>query len=153
MVVRWNSCCNSEYACGSTAGLGSPAPKPGGTGTTAAPLPGGGTHKFFCTVAIRSKVVCTEREEAFDRHRHECYKKIVCQVTFHCQRKMRSDYPSVAKACIRGLGSCVIGTLRSSKAASRRKTMQRRHFGVSDKLRSGVSARLCWFGMHLASGS
>ena len=56
-------------------------------------------------------MVCTEREEAFDRHRQECYKKIVCQVTFHCQRQMRPDYPSVAKACIRGLRSCVIESL------------------------------------------
>lgn len=86
-------------------------------------------------------MVCTG-EEALDRHRQECYKKIVCQVTFHCQRKMRPDYPSVAKACIRGLGSCVIKTLRSREGDSRRKTMQRRQFGASVKLRSGLSARL-----------
>jgi hypothetical protein len=31
--------------------------------------------------------------------KEECRRKIVCQVTFHCQRKMKADYPSVAKAC------------------------------------------------------
>src|SRR5882672_7159871 len=50
LVVRWNRCCNSEYACGRSAGLG--IPSPGTDMISVWPSPGSGTHKFFCTVAI-----------------------------------------------------------------------------------------------------